>query len=163
MNKTNRSEFTLSASWRWYAIACALGASFIFIQTPLNALYNAFSGETYNVSYEFSNWDSFSDLNILSTLILIPITEELFFRQFIQRKLQKKMHVVIAIFVAAVLFGFIHLSLGHHLLGLGPVRIRHMYITFFGGLLLGFIYFKSRSIGPTVVCHIAWNTMAVLT
>ncbi|KAB1160833.1 CPBP family intramembrane metalloprotease [Tenacibaculum aiptasiae] len=36
------------------------------------------------------------------------------------------------------------------------------YLTFFGGIISGFLYFKSKSIEPSIVFHVFWNTMVYI-
>lgn len=162
INKTNRREISLNAKWYWYAIAIVLGAAYIFIQVPLNWMYNSVSGESYNVTFNFNGWGYLTDLNMLPVITLYPIAEELYFRQFIQRRLQKKLSGTFSIITTAALFGILHLGIYSYILGYDDLHIRHTYITFFGGIIVGFIYYKSRSIGPAIIYHMAWNVMAVI-
>ncbi|NQZ38301.1 MAG: CPBP family intramembrane metalloprotease [Crocinitomicaceae bacterium] len=37
-------------------------------------------------------------------------------------------------------------------------RSHHAYIAFFGSLILGSIYSRSKSIGPPILMHVIWNT-----
>ena len=162
LNKQNRKEFTLKAKWFWYAIAIVFGALFLFIQTPLNWFYNYVVGDNYNIQYTFDNWEAFTYLNVYSSILLVPIAEELFFRQFIQRKLQKHTSAIVAIIVTTLLFAAIHIPFYLLILGYPGFNFHHAYIVFFGALMLCFVYYKSRSIGPAIAMHIAWNTMAFI-
>lgn len=161
---TNNRKFNLpqSTSLKWYGLAILIGLSYVFVQSPLNWIYNLISGENYYITYTFDGFGNFANLNILSTIILIPIAEELFFREFLQKNLHNHTRAVPAIGLTSILFASIHLPLVSWLLGYSTFSFHHAYIALFGGVILGFIYFKSKSIGPTIILHMFWNIMAVI-
>ena len=38
-----------------------------------------------------------------------------------------------------------------------PMNFQLTYITFFGGLILGTLFYKSKSLIPAILAHIFWN------
>lgn len=147
---------------KWYIIAITVGLLYVFIQSPLNWLYNLISGENFYILYDFNGWENFTNINVVSTILLIPIAEELFFREFIQKKLQTRTASFIALGVTSLLFAALHLPYVEWIYHYPTASIHQAYIAFFGGLTLGYVYFKSKSIGPSIVMHILWNLMVVI-
>ena len=105
---------------------------------------------------------------LITGVIFGPIAEEYFFRGFIQNKLQKKYTPFISILISSCLFGSWHFLGGFNtnvmenmnlfsIIAATVIDWHQMYITFFGGLILGFIYYKSKSIGPVILMHAIWN------
>jgi membrane protease YdiL (CAAX protease family) len=157
---TNRSFKNLikNTHFKWYFFALILGIAFIFIQTPLNWVYNLLFGTNHGIIYDFNNW---VNLKKLGFIVLIPIAEELFFRRYVQDNLQIKINAILAIILASILFASMHLlQIGTGL----TLRLdwNLLFITFFGGLLSGVLYYKSKSVGPSIVFHIMWNLMAFI-
>ena len=76
--------------YKWYFLALILGVSFIFIQTPLKWIYNLLFGTEYQIAYRYDGLPKFKNINLISSILFIPIGEELFFREYIQNSLQKK-------------------------------------------------------------------------
>ncbi len=77
--------------YKWYLLALILGISFVFIHPPLKWIYNFLFETDYSIVYRFDGLTKFKNINVVSVILLIPISEELFFREFIQNNLQKKM------------------------------------------------------------------------
>lgn len=147
--------------YRWYLIAVILGISFSFIQTPLNWIYNLFFENEYHIAYRFDGLPKFKNLNFIAAVLFIPIAEELFFRSYIQNNLQKKFNAINAILLTALLFALIHSPYTNLLLDYKKDWHR-FYTAFFGGTLSGILYFKSKSIGPSIVFHMFWNLMSII-
>jgi membrane protease YdiL (CAAX protease family) len=145
----------------WYLFSILFGVSYIFLQTPLNWFYNLFSTQQYDIIYEFNGFETFN-INLLATIILIPIAEELFFREFLQKNLQNKTRPIVVIGLITVLFAAIHLPYEYFLFDYHTFSPHRAFIILFGGLALGIVYYKSRSIGPPIVLHMLWNFMVVL-
>lgn len=162
---TNNRKLNLpqSSSVNWYLFAIVFGLLFVFIQTPLNWIYNFISNENHYIIYDFDGFGNFSNINIISTIILIPISEELFFREFLQKNLQKHSSAIVSIGFTSVLFASIHLPYLNLIYGYSSFSPHHAYITLFGGLILGFVYYKSKSIGPAIVLHMLWNLIVIIT
>lgn len=162
---TNNRKLNLpqSSSVKWYLFAIVLGILFVFIQTPLNWIYNFISKENYYIIYDFDGFENFTDINTLSLIIFLPISEELFFREFLQKNLQKHANAFVSIGLSSVLFASIHLPYLNLIFGYTSFSTHHAFITLFGGLILGFIYYRSKSIGPAIVLHLVWNLVVLIT
>lgn len=145
---------------KWYFIALTLGLGFVYLQSPLKWIYNLLFGTDYFINYDLDGLSSLWNIRQVSSVILIPIGEELFFRRFLQDRLQKNINYLLAIFIASLMFAMIH-SPYINLLFDDYNQTWHLtYLTFFGGLLSGLLYYKSKSIGPSIIFHIFWNLMA---
>ena len=149
-----------STSLSYYGLALLLGASYVFIQTPLNLLYNLLLGVNYHIIYDFDISQVLS-LRALSIVFFVPISEELFFRNYIQKGLDSTHKPYVSIGLTAFLFASIHLSF-MNLIDVEALNIHSSYIALFGGFLSGLLYFKSRSTGPSIVFHIMWNMAVTL-
>ena len=151
---------------KWIIIALFFGFLFTFIQSPLNLIYNFIMGTEYKILYDFNGFDKFKSLNIISIILLIPLGEELFFRGFIQRKLQLDFKPATAILLASFMFALIHapyLNILYIFLESGNSFMEdwHLfYLTFFGGVISGILFFKSKSLIPSIIFHILWNIIA---
>lgn len=146
----------------YYLLAILLGATYTFIQTPLNMVYNGIFGTDFNIVYDFDlirlkTWNS------LATVFFLPIAEELFFRQYIQRRLQKKYSSTLTIILTAVLFAAIHLNFESTFLETVQFQPHGAYIAFFGGLISGILYHKSQSTAPSIIFHVIWNLVVIMT
>lgn len=140
---------------KFYVLAMLLGIGFVFFQALLNILYHLeIDPEFY--TYEFT----LKRLKLmfgLSIIIIAPITEELFFRGYLQRELTKKYKPYLAIFLASLLFAFIHLQIQSSIFNSSYIDWHHAYIAFFGGFISGVLFYKSKSITPSILYHIFWN------
>ncbi|WP_299117528.1 type II CAAX endopeptidase family protein [uncultured Winogradskyella sp.] len=151
---------TLKTEKKWYLSALALGLSFVYIQALLKWIYNFIFDTNYYILYDLDGLLKTWNINYLSLIIFIPIAEEMFFREYIQNKLQKKTNNFVAIIFASFLFALIHSPYLNLFFNDFQQTWHLTYLTFFGGLLSGLIYYKSRSIGPSIVFHVSWNLMA---
>lgn len=139
----------------FYPLAILLGIGYVFFQSLLNILY------FFEVSEDLFNYEftlkHFTSLNIIAYILTIPITEELFFRNFIQRELSKNYKPHVAILFASLLFAFIHIPFTALFFEFMEFSIHHAYIALFGGLISGILFYKSKSIIPSILFHIFWN------
>ena len=104
INRKKNQLIWKKISINWYLIAAILGSLMIVFQSPLNMVYNPIFGAEYFIKYDFDGLIQFKDINTLSIILFIPIAEELFFRGYIHRELQKGVKPWIAIIVATMLF-----------------------------------------------------------
>ena len=89
---------------------------------------------------------------LFSTLIIVlwgPFTEELFFRGFLLAVLVPALGTVRAAALSSAVFAGAHLALG----ALAPI--------FVTGLLLSWLYIKTRSLWPPIMAHAIQNLLAV--
>jgi membrane protease YdiL (CAAX protease family) len=162
INRKKNQLIWKKISINWYLIAAILGSLMIVFQSPLNMVYNPIFGAEYFIKYDFDGLIQFKDINTLSIILFIPIAEELFFRGYIHRELQKGVKPWIAIIVATMLFALIHAPYLNLIFSQKSDDWHLVYITFFCGLISGIIYDKSKSIGPSIVFHIFWNLMVTI-
>jgi len=149
---------------KWNLTGIVSGVLYPFVQYPLISIYNLISKGTHKIGYKFDGYLdflSFNAVNFISTIMLIPIAEELFFRGLIQSKLQEKLNPIFSIIISSILFGFMHLKLENLMLN-EPINFQLTYITFFGGLILGTLFYNSKSLIPAILAHIFWNLTVYL-
>lgn len=96
--------------------------------------------------FSFPTQKVFLMIFLIYVCLLGPILEEIIFRGFILRSMQKYGNLT-AIIVSSVLFSMFHLNLVQFV---NPVLV---------GILLAFIAIKSESIFPSMAAHIFNNTM----
>lgn len=90
-------------------------------------------------------------LGILAICIIGPICEELLFRGAIMYPmLRKGINPAVCIFVSALIFGIIHFN---------PAQIP---VAMLVGILFGIIYYYTKSLVATSLCHIINNSTSVL-
>ncbi|NLE26274.1 MAG: CPBP family intramembrane metalloprotease [Clostridiaceae bacterium] len=90
--------------------------------------------------------DEITIVQLLSVVIVAPILEEILYRGLIMKSLQRGMPVIIALLIQAVLFGLMHGQL-----------VWICYATFLG-ILLAVIKLKYKSLYPSILLHLAFNT-----
>jgi membrane protease YdiL (CAAX protease family) len=100
-------------------------------------------------SSEILNEGSFA-LKFIGIVICAPFIEELIFRVLIQKDLEKKKNIRFAIVVQAILFGLYHLLL-----------IQAIY-AFFIGLILGYLYYKTKSFWHVFTVHAVINLLTLV-
>ena len=89
--------------------------------------------------------------SFVSICLLAPLTEELVFRGAILTAFRKsRYHPWFAIIMSALFFGIIHINLS---------QIPHSFLM---GLLLGWIYVRTRSLIPCILAHMANNTVVYM-
>ena len=91
-------------------------------------------------------------LNIGLSGISAAIIEETFFRGFIQSLLEKKFSAYIAIIITNLIFAPIHLIVSPYWISL---------LTFFPGLIMGWLKFKFKNLLPPTLFHLLGNIWAI--
>ncbi|WP_046758411.1 CPBP family intramembrane glutamic endopeptidase [Kordia jejudonensis] len=162
IRKRNFKNLIKKTQRKWYLFALVLGISFVFMQTPLKWIYNLLFGTEYYITYRFDGLPKFKNINMISAILMIPIGEEFFFRDYIQNNLQKKLNKIIAILLASLLFASIHSPYMNLILESSKENWHLFYLTIFGGIISGILYLKSKSIGPSIVFHMFWNIMVYI-
>lgn len=99
--------------------------------------------------------DTFLDMSgnvwgILSITLVAPVLEECLFRGAIEGHLLKKMKPWAAILISALLFGIVHMN---------PAQVAYASLI---GIVLGWLYWRSGSVLPSIVAHVLNNTIAVI-
>ncbi|MDR0961066.1 MAG: CPBP family intramembrane metalloprotease [Mediterranea sp.] len=88
-------------------------------------------------------------LGIFAIALAAPFIEELVFRGGVLKELLKRYRPWTAIVMSALIFGIIHIN---PIQVVGGISI---------GLLLGWLYYKTRSILPSTMLHVVNNSLAV--
>lgn len=99
--------------------------------------------------------DSFSAiessvLGVVTIVVFGPVLEELLFRGAVTKELLARYPASKAILYSALIFGIFHLN---------PAQILPAFLV---GLLLAWLYWKSRSLVPSLTVHILNNGLSVL-
>lgn len=89
-------------------------------------------------------------LVVLGVAVLAPISEEFFFRGMVLRAFERSGHAVPGLLFTSALFSLMHLDLATF-----PMK-------FLVGLALGTLFLKTRSLAPSIMAHMANNSVAVL-
>ncbi len=136
----------------YYFIATILGVGFVFFQSILNIIYY----QEISFNYDFT-LDRLSSVSVIASIIFVPITEELFFRNYLLRRLLEKPKPIKAIIISSLLFAFIHVPFVSLFFEFMDFSFHHAYIALFGGLIAGILFYKSKSIIPSIIFHVFWN------
>ena len=100
--------------------------------------------------------DAVSWTTKLICLAIVPaVTEELFFRGFIQNSLHNKLAPWLAIVGAALLFGAFHVVVRDALF------IERLIPSTLMGLVLGLVYYRSASVFPGMLLHVIHNGLLI--
>jgi len=146
---------------KYLLFAVILGIGFVYIQPILGIIFNhEFSTNIYDFKFLFEKLKS---INTLDLILLTPIVEELFFRNLIQKRLSKNYKPIISIVVTGFLFSMIHIPFPALFIEYIDFSLYHAYFALFGGLLCGIIYYKSESTFPSILFHMIWNLMIIIT
>ena len=89
-------------------------------------------------------------LNAFMFVVWGPFTEELFFRGFLLMVLVPMIGPVRAVLVSAALFASVHVS------------VSTMIPIFLIGLVLAWLYLRTRSLLQSYLAHAAWNLLVTL-
>lgn len=87
---------------------------------------------------------------IMTTIVAAPILEEVLFRGILQQSLTEKLGGWRGVLAAAAVFGIVH------------EIPQQMINAFFIGIILGYIYIKTRSLMPVILIHAVNNVIAFI-
>ena len=147
---------------RHYHLAFLLGAIFGLLFPLVNGLYEAIgSAEGFVNPYDFRGYQNLS-VGALSHLLIIPITHELFCREYLQKRLMRQYSASKALWMAAVAFTLIGIPWYAVLGGYYSIPPTTILYGLGGGYLSGMLYYQSGSLGPSVALHISWAVMVTL-
>ncbi len=132
------------------ALAIATTALGHFLGVLVHLLGFQVNGSMTSVMQTLTNLSTTEQLVMLTMIgLLVPITEELLFRGYIQTRLVARHGPFRGILITSVLFGVMHMNLYQ-----SPA-------TFFLGLMIGFAAWYGRSIVPAIAAHMVNNTIAI--
>lgn len=98
----------------------------------------------------FKNAFNLSIPNILIITIFAPLLEEILVRGLVLRGYLKNYTPNKAIIASAIFFGIIHLNPWQFVAG------------FISGLVLGYLYYKTKSLTPSIFVHFVNNSLSVI-
>jgi membrane protease YdiL (CAAX protease family) len=84
---------------------------------------------------------------------LVPILEELFYRGYVQTRLEEDLGAPVAILASAFLFALSH----SQYMILNPFNIGMLLGTIFGAIVWGYIFYRTRSLWVTIIAHMIVN------
>ena len=90
-------------------------------------------------------------LSIISLAVLVPISEEIFFRSYLYKNFHR-LGIVAKIALSSGIFALFHA---------GQLEIIVILSTFFTGAILGFVYHKFRSVTPCILIHAGQNLLVI--
>lgn len=160
--KTPFPTFLEKGILKWYVIAFISGVVFLFLQVPLNWIYFELFNEEHTIVFDFDEYGTLTIIDLLPYVILIPLSEEIFFREIVQKRLRKKLSAVLAISVSSLLFASIHTPYEYLFFHNFAPSFHQSFITFFGGLMSAYLYHRSGSLGPSLVTHFTWNLVVLI-
>lgn len=83
--------------------------------------------------------------------IMAPIVEEILFRGMLLKGLLKKYSIKKSAIVGGIMFSILHLP-----------DIRNVLAIIVGSIIYSFVYAYTRSIVPTIILHMSYNTIVTL-
>lgn len=146
-----KSYFTLdglTGSFILLSVVIFLGiqAAAIILQSIIMTGFEAVGLGFPSLEYETEESMRMAVLGIITSSVTAPLFEELLFRGCLLSRMSK-VSTRFAVFATALFFGLWHQNLLQFLLG------------FAGGLWLGYITVKSKSLIPSLICHCTANTI----
>lgn len=155
----NLSEFV--KNWKeelLWGFSVGFPAMFI-INALLGGLVTLFiSSESANEAAITQQAQSQFGLIAITSVILAPIVEELFFRGVIFRSFAKY-NVALAMVVSSLVFGFVHI---YQALFAGDLTQLFYLIQYGGmGLVLAWVYVARRNIGAAIFVHLLNNALSM--
>ena len=141
----------------WIATAVLLGPAIVMLVPFLTiialGLY-AFLLRIWTISsWEENFFEMFRNASlatIIEVAVLAPIFEEMIFRGILLRAFLTRYPTWPAIAISALFFGFAHLN------------IYQFFLAFPMGLLLGWLYERSRSLIPSAILHASFNGAQIM-
>lgn len=147
-------KFTLP-SIKIVFIAFALTALTFIVTIPFNnprVFYNEItSGRIIFLIWETTQITGNNLIMMIGTLLLAPIAEEVLFRKQLIEILLGKYSPIKAILISSFIFALVHL------------RINDFFSLFIWGSLFGYIYFRTRSLGISIILHSCSNFFTYIT
>lgn len=140
---------------RIYLYLPLIGIGLLLMNKPFwdfNKILECYQGTSTNDNFISSKNNIALIYSLISTLLIAPIVEELFFRKFLLNKLSIKNKPIIALIVSSICFSIMHIETPNNLIP-----------TFISGIILGIIYLKTKKIGYCIILHFIVNLIIVTT
>jgi membrane protease YdiL (CAAX protease family) len=140
---------------KWVVIAGLIGLLMIPLAALITVLIQMlFDLPAENPQLEFLLPDHFSVFGLAASFILIgvlvPIAEETYFRGLVYTTMRNKWRIGLSLVVSSAYFGILH----------GNIALAGM--AFVLGIILGWVYERSRSLWPSILIHMINNGIKIL-
>ena len=137
-----------SADWAWSLLAAIAFAATIHAAITVLFRLVPFPAAAFHAGYDFSfiSDPQMQRVAILVSAVSAGICEEIGFRGYMQRPIEKQLPIPAAIFISGLLFTLLHLTKDWSTAGMVP-------IVFGAGLLLGALAWASESLIPCMIGH----------
>lgn len=145
--------FRLNDGWLLWGIGgyCAVIPVFIVVSLINQQLWQGQGGSNPLLQIVLESQDNLALLIFFSTAaIAAPLFEELLFRGFLLPSLTRYLPLWGSILISSFLFAAVHLSLSEVL----PLTVL--------GIVLGFVYSRSRNLLAPILLHSLWNSGTLL-
>ncbi len=132
-----------------------IGIGLLLLNKPFwdfSKILEYYQGISTNNNSVISNNNIALIYSLISTLLVAPIIEELFYRKFLLDKLSKKNNQILALIVSSLCFSIMHIETPNNLIP-----------TFISGIILGIIYLKTKKIGYCIILHFIVNSIIMIT
>lgn len=126
----------------------AISSLFLLILQNLGALFPLINDKLRQYQQLISNAISGNENYILTTIsiaICVPVAEELLFRGLIMEEWLNRTKPAVAICVQALIFSLMHMNF---------VQSGYVFVV---GILLGLVYYYTRSITASILLHMIFN------
>lgn len=128
-----------------------LFANILPFSQPIEFVKSISKGKLLYFQYRNLSFDGWILVNFINVVIFMPVFEEFLFRGIILKMLLTKYTPIFSIIASSLLFAIYHLN---------PIGI--IYLIMYG-LLLGWVYYFSKSLYLPVLLHIIINLLAFFT
>lgn len=145
--ETGWPKFNYSLKTRWFpamAWALLLIAACSVVLEPLLALFPEEWYENILKNLGHGGWA------LVAPVLIAPVIEELLFRGVIQTPATEKFGAFKGILLASAVFGIVH--------GV-PQQVINCFVV---GIILGYVYYKTRSLTPVIILHFINNSVAMI-
>lgn len=147
---TKNTSFTDVILAMVLAIGCRLLTGVYIIWAEKTPVFKE-ALEAASENYDFSTMTGLDIILLFACVsVLAPVFEEILFRSIVMRELSTCMPVGFAIVIQGILFGLVHGNLVQ------------LVFTSVIGILLGFIYYKTKNLVISILVHLFFNCSAVL-
>jgi len=145
VGKTGPYKLVAAGVGTWYAaIPVIIATVFLVTRLGFQGSDNPIVAIVLTAAKDASPFGVF--LFILTLGVLPALVEEVLFRGFLYTSLRRKLGAFSSIIISAALFSLAHLDLG------GAIQL------FCLGFLFAFIFEKTKSLIPSMICHCMWNS-----
>jgi len=144
-----------STAWHWNSKFWVLIPICIFLMYSINYLVGSFLEMLPNYEELMEQYTAMFE-NLNPTLLIIggafigPVCEEIIFRGIILKEFLRRYTPTKAILLSALIFGLIHMV---------PIQVFSAGII---GIVLGYVYYRTRSLWLVIIMHVINNLVAFI-